>query len=87
MMTLEGIFVERARSNGRNGHEGISRETKMLILELMKEAGSLEWTLGVLRALEGVLGREVGVVEGIAAGDGMAGRNTVLRLLMERLKL
>ncbi|RCI17301.1 hypothetical protein L249_2460 [Ophiocordyceps polyrhachis-furcata BCC 54312] len=68
-------------------HEGrrtgsIMYESKRLILDMMRQSGSLEYTKGVLRKLEGVIEMEVWKAEGI-----MQTRNYMLRLLVESLKI
>ncbi|RDA94543.1 hypothetical protein CP533_2747 [Ophiocordyceps camponoti-saundersi (nom. inval.)] len=68
-------------------HEGrrlgsIMYESKMLILDMMRESGSLEYTKAVLRKLEDVIETEVQKAEGV-----METRNYMLRLLVESLKI
>lgn len=57
-------------------------ETKQLVLEMMKECGSLEYTRGVLKKLECLVEVEIERLEQLTGS-----KNYVLRLLVERLRI
>ncbi|RDA82765.1 hypothetical protein CP532_2031 [Ophiocordyceps camponoti-leonardi (nom. inval.)] len=56
--------------------------SKRLLLDMMRQSGSLEYTRGVLRRLEEVIEMEIWKAEGI-----MQTRNYMLRLVVESLKV
>ncbi|GAB7325549.1 hypothetical protein MBLNU13_g09550t2 [Cladosporium sp. NU13] len=57
-------------------------ETKKLILEIMEECGSLEYTREILRRSEQLVDKEIGRLEQL-----MESPNFVMRLLVEKLRL
>ncbi len=76
---LEGIFIARAQTSPQH----LGTETKLLILEIMTEAGSLEFTKKVIGELQEGLEKELVWVE----ETGNMGRNAMLRVLLQKLKI
>ncbi|THC95565.1 hypothetical protein EYZ11_004937 [Aspergillus tanneri] len=73
---LESIFEQRKRS----GH--FTYEVKQWILDKLRQKGSLEYTLSVVRELYGALWRELEDLEGVTGR-----KNWMLRMLLQRLKV
>jgi hypothetical protein len=57
-------------------------ETKQIMLEMMKESGSLAYTLDILKKLETLLDVEIEKLEEV-----MGSQNFVLRLLVEKPRI
>lgn len=74
---LRAILQER-RHNG----SGMCVEMKSLVLEMLRDAGSLEYVRQVLKELEDAIDAEIRRVEEIVGEE-----NFVFRLLVERLKV
>lgn len=71
-------ILQQRNSNG----SGLSFETKNIVLDLMKDVGSLDCVKNVLKELEEAIDAEIEKIEE-AAGE----MNYVLRLLFERLRV
>jgi ophiobolin F synthase len=73
---LLSIFQSRKQTNS------MSSDMKSLVLKRMEEAGSLEYTKGILDKLYKELKQELSAVEERAGG-----KNWILRLILHRLKV
>jgi geranylgeranyl pyrophosphate synthase len=77
-LELKNILACRARLDGR----GLSPEAKCHILDILRNAGSLEFTKLALKQLDRDLRTELGLVEGLSGR-----KNTVLRGLIDKMQI
>lgn len=77
-LELKNIFASRARLDG----SGLSPEVKCHILDILRNAGSLESTKLALEQLERDLRTELDLVEGLTGV-----KNTVLRGLIDKMQI
>ena len=75
-LQIRSILQERRRN------QGLSKELKDYMLEEMRKTKSLEYTRGVIKALEEKVEGEIGRMEDIT-GE----KNWIIRLLLDRLKI
>lgn len=77
-LELRNIFMSRDRWSG----QGLSHEMKLLVLDMLNSAGSLEYCREVLKRLNVDLEAEIAAIEGMTGVQ-----NPILRALAKKLRL